>query len=84
VSLHYVSETKGVSNELRKLEKIYHFENTIVSLSLLARITGKNPPKKIGERSRNVLENTRRRNIGFLALHDVDETKGVRPISPLC
>jgi hypothetical protein len=33
----------------------------------------KNPPKKIGERSLNVIENTRIENIGFLALHDVIE-----------
>jgi hypothetical protein len=41
--------------------------------STMAPATKKIPPQNAGERSRNVIENARRRNIGFLALHDVIE-----------
>jgi hypothetical protein len=33
----------------------------------------KNPPKKIGERGLNVIENKQRENIGFPAFQDVVE-----------
>jgi len=66
-----------------KLAKIYPIETKIVILSLLGRVT-KNPPQKIDERSLNLIENTRRRNIGFLPLHDVGENKIVITVSQLC
>jgi hypothetical protein len=75
---------KGLAMNCEERAKIYHIETKIVSLSLLARITEKIPPQKIGRRSLKVIENTRRKNIGFVALHDVDENKIVTAVSPRC
>jgi hypothetical protein len=75
---------KGLAMNCEDLAKIYPTEMKTLSSSLLARITGKNSPKKIGERSLNVIENKQRRNISFLALHYVDENKIVIAASPLC
>jgi hypothetical protein len=59
---------KGLSREWRNFSKIYRIENKIVirsaGISAARKKTGKKQPQK-AERSRNVIENTSRKNVTF-------------------
>jgi hypothetical protein len=57
------------------LRKIYLIENKLVIRFSLARVTGEKRELKIAPQSRNVIENTCRKNVRFMPLHDVYENK---------
>jgi hypothetical protein len=81
---HDVLETKGVISGMGKTLQ----QSMSLKLRYLAVFAGawaaKKIPPKIGERSRNVIENKRRKNFRFPPCHEILEKKRVKGFLPRC
>jgi hypothetical protein len=64
--------------------KTYLIETKPCTRFPLAMIAREKRELKNAPQSRNVIENTCRKNVRFMPLHDVDENTQVKRVSPRC